>query len=195
MARNKSSTLLSSPAYPFAAAGDILIPSDYHGDGKADLALFTPSNGSWLIAGSSRNMGLTFGAGVANIPISADYDGDGRTDLAYYVPASGAPTEPKSEWFILQSAGGARGFLFGVAGDAPIASVYNRTALAAAGQNLGRGQGGEGEDGDPTIPDDPTPPSTCGSAHPTSPSSNMPRPRRIPRRSSISGSIRPTSRR
>jgi hypothetical protein len=73
--------------------------NDADGDGKADLALFRPSSGTWFLRNSAggyatstvRQWGLT-----GDVPVPGDYDGDGRMDLAVYRPSTGG-------WHVLQS--------------------------------------------------------------------------------------------
>jgi hypothetical protein len=69
---------------------------DFDGDHKADIAVFRPSTGDWLISYSSGEVSLfRFGA-AGDVPVAADYDGDGKTDLAVYRPSS-------NYWYILRS--------------------------------------------------------------------------------------------
>jgi hypothetical protein len=77
-------------------AGDVAVPGDYDGDGKADLAVFG-KDGHWRIRLSSDGTTLdkVWGLGT-DVPVPGDYDGDGRTDPAVWRGA-------ESTWHILRS--------------------------------------------------------------------------------------------
>ena len=73
--------------------GQIPVPGDYDGDGKADLATFSPTQNLWYLRFSSGQTpaAVSYGFGdLGDQPAPADYDGDGRTDLAVLRSASNA---------------------------------------------------------------------------------------------------------
>src|SRR5262249_50077668 len=88
----------SGPANPPAMART----GDFDGDSKADLAVYRPSTGKWLIlrSGSNNTAYGTYSWGInGDVPVPADYDGDGKVDLAMYRPSTG-------DWWISWSSTG-----------------------------------------------------------------------------------------
>ena len=89
-------------------------PFDFDRDGKTDIGIYRPSNGSWWINSSSTNLTLAvaFGESTDKI-VPADYTGDGKTDMALFRPSTGA-------WFVLRSEDYSYyGFPFGISEDVP----------------------------------------------------------------------------
>ena len=98
--------------------------SDYDGDARSDLAVFTPSTGTWAVLQSSSNymnsFSLVLGA-QHDVPVPGDYDGDGKADIAVYTPSTG-------KWSVLKSTSAYASSMsttWGVPGDLPVPGDYD----------------------------------------------------------------------
>jgi VCBS repeat protein len=117
LATTSVSTTLTVSSLPVAPRTH----NDYDGDGKADVAVYTPSTGTWSILESGTGTAVTTTLGAAgDRPVPGDYDGDGKTDIAVYRPATG-------EWSVLLSSTGALTVVtWGSTTDLPVPADYDR---------------------------------------------------------------------
>jgi uncharacterized delta-60 repeat protein len=92
---------------------------DFDGDGRADLAVFSPSSGVWSIRKSQTNQisDTQFGQ-IGDQTAAADFDGDGKTDLAVYRPTEGV-------WYLLRSSAGFGAVRWGASEDKPVPADYD----------------------------------------------------------------------
>ena len=110
----------------FGISTDKLVPVDYDGDGKTDVAVYR--NGTWYLQRSQLGFtGIQFGA-AEDIPVPADYDGDGKADLAVFRPSNGT-------WYLQRSQLGFTGIQFGQNSDKPVAADYDGDGKADVAVN------------------------------------------------------------
>ncbi len=102
--------------------------ADFDGDGRSDISVFRPSEGTWYVmqSGSNTVRVQTFGISGDKI-VPGDYDGDSRTDMAVFRPSTGT-------WWIMRSADNSLSTInWGVSTDKPVPADYDgdgRTDIA-----------------------------------------------------------------
>jgi len=110
----------------FGEAGDIAVQGDYDGDGRTDLAVFSPvganadasRGGKWWVDGAWGP--VQWPALAGDIPVPADYNGDGRIDQALYRPSTSSwLLDPNSTWI-----------KFGGPGAIPVPGDYTGDGIA-----------------------------------------------------------------
>ncbi|MBK8811665.1 MAG: VCBS repeat-containing protein [Acidobacteria bacterium] len=94
-----------------------VVPFDFDGDGRSDIAVFRTSENKWYILRSSDwQVTQTIFAIPGDRSAPADFDGDGKTDVAIYRPSLG-------DWWSLSTASNTQVFAhLGASGDIPLPS-------------------------------------------------------------------------
>jgi hypothetical protein len=84
--------------------------ADFSGDGKAEIAVFRPGTGAWIVQGLPT---VTWGR-LGDVPVAGDYYGDRRAERAVYRPSDGT-------WRVY----GHVTVKWGSPGDIPVPADYN----------------------------------------------------------------------
>jgi hypothetical protein len=102
----------------------ISAPGDFDGDGKSEVTVYRPSNGTWFVLRSKSSFAdfSPYRWGVSSdVAVPGDYDGDGQADVAVYRPSNGT-------WYILTSISNYTEFFsvnWGNSTDAPVPADYD----------------------------------------------------------------------
>lgn len=91
---------------------------DFDGDGKSDIGVFRPADGTWYLNRSASGpIEYPFGSS-SDHPLVADFDGDGESDIGIFRPSNG-------RWYLLRSSAGYTTVHFGLPGDIPVPTDYD----------------------------------------------------------------------
>ena len=116
-------------ALDWGLASDTVVPEDYDGDNRDDIAVWrpgAPNVAAFYILNSATNTARVelFGQGGDDPTVVGDYTGDGRADLAVY--REGAIFGAQSIWFYRATPSGPTSFIpWGLRGDFPAPGDYD----------------------------------------------------------------------
>ena len=101
--------------------------ADFDGDGRTDLSIFRPSDGTWWLNRSVAGVKAQAWGTNGDVPVPGDYDADGKTDLAVW-----RPNDPNgSTFYVFNSATSTFSFRrWGLNADIPVVGDFDGDSRA-----------------------------------------------------------------
>ena len=108
-------------SFVWGVQGDLPVPTDRDGDGRADLVLYRPSSNTWYTRfANSTFHEFQFGE-AGDKPMLGDFDADGIGDVALFRPSN-------NNWYIIKSSLGFFIQTWGEPGDLPLTGDFDGDA-------------------------------------------------------------------
>jgi thermitase len=109
----------------FGLTTDVLVPADFDGDRKTDVAVFRANSDAnqpdfYVLRSSDNNLQAISWGTINDIPFINDYDGDGKADFGVIRKENGSLT-----WYLLNSTQGFTSYQFGIDSDTPFRGDFD----------------------------------------------------------------------
>jgi len=117
-----------SKEYVYASGSRLLAVEDSNANAAppADIAVWRPSNGYWMVMGQTGSQATTFQFGMSgDTPVPGDFDGDGKTDFSVYRPG-----DPSIFYVWRSGAANYYGYGWGNSSDRPTSGDFDGDGLS-----------------------------------------------------------------